>query len=90
MERNDEKKMEVFNIEDFKVNTTEKYRSCVTYGRGISPDILTIVYNNGWELKGFSAYAKSKVLGSFVKEGITEEVFAYMFENRNYVSVLND
>lgn len=70
-----EMKMNEFNMSDFEKNTTIKYRSCVTYERVLSPEILTHLFENGWKVISFNGFCGIKD---------PQEAFAYMFENRNF------
>lgn len=71
-----------FNIDDFGVNTTQKYKSCTVYTFKLSSDTLTEIYKNGWKFISMAAYNKKTELG---------ETFAivYMFENMNFNSDTN-
>jgi len=84
MEKKD-KKQNVFDINDFKPITTEKYKSCVSYNEMIPAETLTTMYRWGWKLIHFSAFAKSKTIGYSTQEGVGMEVYAYMFENKRFM-----
>lgn len=73
-----------FSFEDFTVNKTEKYRSCVLEGKPLSSSTLTQLFEKGWKVISFSGYAKSREYNRSVMDGVTVEVFTYMFENTNY------
>lgn len=67
-----------FNIEDFNVNTTQKYKSCTVYEFQLSSETLTDIYKNGWKLISMAAYNKGET-----------SAMVYMFENMNYKSESN-
>ena len=83
-------KMNEFNMSDFEKNTTEKYRSCVTYDRVLSADTLTRLFENGWKIISFNGFGGQKEFGSIKKDNVTQEAFAYMFENVNFNGKKND
>ena len=76
--------MNEFNMSNFEKNTTEKYRSCVTYERVLSPDTLTCLFENGWKLISFNGFCGTKEFGIIKKDNVPPEAFAYMFENKNF------
>lgn len=81
--------MNEFDINDFSVNHEYKYKSCIVFDEQLSEDTLTRLYKNGWNVSNFNVSFKSKTIGYMTKEGITQIVFAYMFENINYVETKN-
>ena len=86
MDKIEEEKLEMvdFKLDDFVPNKTEKYRSCVVEGRPLLPSTLTTLFENGWKVISFSGYAKSQQYNKTVMDGVTVEVFTYMFENTKY------
>ncbi len=84
------RKMNEFNISDFEKNTTIKYRSCVTYERALSPETLTRLFENGWDVISFNGFGGTKEFGIIKKDNVSPEAFAYMFENRNFNGKKND
>ena len=77
--------MNEFNMQNKEKNTTEKYRSCVTYERVLSPDTLTCLFENGWKLISFNGFGGTKEFGFIKKDNIPQELrglIAAQFTNK--------
>lgn len=77
-------KMIDYNIDNFDINTTDKYDSCSVEGKPISSADLTRIFENGWKLIFYNGYSKNK---NICGENTSVDVFTYMFENTNYKKV---
>ena len=75
--------MNDFNLSNFEINTTEKYKLCVTYNEPLSADNLTILFMNGWKLISFNGF-KGTTIAKFGGGKTEQDAFAYMFENLNF------